>query len=105
LSQGNSIFPDALNPPNERTLSLRDIRNTFGTGATANYSFSGGTAYQLKVSGDARTLITGGEGTVSLTTSNTKVTPIPEADTHTMLLAGLGMLCTLVRRRRKKWES
>lgn len=102
LEQSISILPTAANVPAQISVSFSDIRNKFGTGATAAYSLLGGTPYLLKISGDTRSSINGGQATVTFTSLNAVVTSVPEPESYAMLLAGLGLVGTVVRRRRGK---
>ena len=105
LAQSISLLPTALSVPAQISVSFSDIRNKFGTGATAAYSLVGGTPYLLKISGDTRASINGGEGTVTFTSVNAQVTAVPEPKSYAMLVAGLGILGTVVRRRKKKLSA
>ena len=61
-------------------------------------NFSSGHSYSLTISGDTKT-----PGNKSFTlTSNSSITPVPEPESYAMLLAGLGLIGTIARRRRSK---
>lgn len=59
------------------------------------------TSYRLKVTGHTNTSIPGGFGQISITTLNGAVTPVPEPEALAMLLAGLGLMGAIARRRNK----
>lgn len=64
-------------------------------------SLTGGTAYTLKIEGTTRAAIPGTFGIVSINTLGGTVTPVPEPESYAMLLAGLGLMGTIARRRSK----
>jgi hypothetical protein len=103
---GLAVVADA--PPVGQTslkASFSDIRNKFAytaspTGRTADAVFQlQHQSYLLKVEGDTLASISGGQGTVSLTSLNATVTPVPEPESYAMFLAGLGIMGAVVRRR------
>ncbi len=59
-----------------------------------------GTPYQLKVSGHTNGAIPGGHGTVTVQALGA-VVAVPEPESYAMLLAGLGLLGLIARRRAK----
>jgi len=88
-------------------VGLTKVATVFGgvRSATSNdflnntYSLMSGTPYQVKISGHTRTDLVGGEGTVSVNALNAVVTMVPEPESYAMLLAGLGLLGVIARRR------
>ena len=76
------------------TAAFNDIRN----GAQ---SLTGGTAYKFEIDGVTVQNPAGGFGIVSITSTNGAVTPVPEPESYAMLLAGLGLMGTIARRRSK----
>lgn len=91
-SGGPSVTATSSRDPSVLLAAFNDARN----GA---YNLGAGTTYQVKVSGSTRAAIPGGEATVSITALNAVVTMVPEPETYAMLLAGLGLIGGIVRRR------
>ena len=67
---------------------------SFGTAFTANSLLAGD--YYYKVTGSTTGL---GGGVLALTSTTAPLAPVPEADTYAMMLAGLGMLGLMAKRR------
>lgn len=88
-------------------VGLTKVATVFGgvRSATSNdflnntYSLTSGTPYQVKISGITRAGLVGDEGTVSVNALNAVVTMVPEPESYAMLLAGLGLLGMIARRR------
>ncbi len=78
--------------------AYNDIRNNA-------YVLTGGTPYTLKVTGTTKAVLPGVFGIVAINTLNGAVTPVPEPESYAMLLAGLGLVGTIARRRMKKSEA
>jgi hypothetical protein len=95
LGGGPSITatPSATDP-SVWMAAFNDIRNN-------GFYLYGGTAYQVKVSGHTVSSIPGGEGTVSVIAINGIISSVPEPESYVMLLAGLGLLGLIARRRAK----
>ncbi|MCX7178598.1 MAG: PEP-CTERM sorting domain-containing protein [Proteobacteria bacterium] len=92
---GTGLSVAATPSGNALSGAFNDIRN-------GGYSFTGGTTYQVKVSGHTTANIPGGSGTVSVTAMNAIMTAVPEPESYAMLLAGLGLIGTVVRRGRQR---
>lgn len=73
--------------------SFSDSRNT-------SFNLVKDTPYKVLVSGTTLNL-PGAQGTVSLSSLNAVVTSVPEPETYAMLLAGLGLMAGIARRRRE----
>lgn len=67
---------------------------SFGTLFTANNLLAGD--YYYKVTGTTTGTL---GGVLALTSTTAPITPVPEADTYAMMLAGLGMLGLMAKRR------
>ena len=88
-------------------VGLTKVATVFGgvRSATSNdflndtYILTNDTTYRVKISGHTRAVLTGGEGTVSINALNAVVTMVPEPESYAMLLAGLGLLGVIARRR------
>ena len=91
-SGGPSVTATSSLDPSVLLAAFNDARNT-------GYNLGAGTTYQVKVSGSTRAVIPGGEGTVSITALNAVVTMVPEPEIYAMLLAGLGLIGGIARRR------
>lgn len=107
-SVGTTVTIDLSVGPLTFQLSNMAIRLTDSTGATTfamdnsmdasgalqlSANLSAGTAYRFLVTGDVAGTIGGGYAGVLL------AAPIPEADTYAMMLAGLGLVGFMARRR------
>ena len=107
-SVGTTVTIDLSVGPLTFQLSNMAIRLTDSTGATTfamdnsmdasgalqlSANLSAGTAYRFLVTGDVAGTSGGGYGGVLL------AAPIPEADTYAMMLAGLGLVGFMARRR------
>ena len=77
--------------PGSYTTSFNDIRNH-------SVSLLGKVPYLLTISGTTLAGTTG--ATVSLTNINSTVTPVPEPENYAMLIAGLGLVGAIARRRK-----
>ena len=97
------VAEDAIdNGENFCLEAFNDVRNN-------RYALSN-KAYTLKIDGVTKSAITGGIGVVSITTLDgttatldARITsPVPEPETYAMLLAGLGLMGAVARRRSKK---
>jgi hypothetical protein len=84
----------SLTDPSVWMAAFNDIRNN-------GFNLSGSTTYQVKVSGHTVSSIPGGEGTVSVVVLNGIISSVPEPESYAMLLAGLGLLGVVARRRAK----
>jgi uncharacterized membrane protein len=93
LSGGPAIVTKLRN--NVFSVVFNDLLNT-------GYTLNSGTAYGFKVSGVTKTQPPGVFGVVSITANNGTVSPVPEPETYAMLLAGLGLMGTIARRRAQK---
>lgn len=91
---GLSVTATTTLNPSVWLAAFNDARN----GA---HSLSAGTDYLVKVAGHTRASIPGGEGTVAISALNAVVTLVPEPETYAMMLAGLGMIGAVARRRIK----
>jgi hypothetical protein len=82
------------------TLSSNSLVAVFNDKLNNSYALTGGTPYSLKITGTTKAAIPGTYGTVSISALNGTVSPVPELESYAMLLAGLGLVGTLVRRRK-----
>ncbi len=64
-----------------------------------SFTLQGHTPYLLHVEGFTRLSPPGGSGLVSISAINGTVSPVPESDAYAMLLAGLGLMGVVARRR------
>lgn len=72
---------------------------TFDDWSNNSFSLNGGQPYLVKVFGQTSSGITGGHGTVTVNVLG--VAAVPEPESYAMLLAGLGLLGVVARRRAK----
>jgi len=91
LSGGPSLTATAKN--GNLVATFNDVRN-------GSYALNAGT-YTLKVTGVTESTLPGTFGRVSISASNGTVTPVPEPESYALMLAGLGLMGTMVRRRSK----
>lgn len=92
-------------PTINATLKNGNLVGAFNDTRNASYVLNGGTPYTLKVTGTTKAAIPGVFGIVAINTLNGSVTPVPEPESYAMLLAGLGLVGTIARRRMKKTEA
>jgi hypothetical protein len=65
------------------------------------FSLIGGQSYTLQISGFTKAAAPGIFGSVSINTLEGTVSPVPEPESFAMLLAGLGLMGAIARRRSK----
>ena len=92
-----SVIEVGLTKP--ATLSNGVWSAAFKDSSDKAYELTGGKSYQVKISGNTRAGLIGGEGTVSINALYAVVTMVPEPESYAMLLAGLGLLGVIARRR------
>ena len=80
-----------------RNAAFNDSRNT-------SYSLLAGTPYQVTISGHTLGGIPGGEATLTVTAMNAVIASVPEPESYAMLLAGLGLLGAIARRRNERTD-
>lgn len=83
------------------SLSNNSLVASFNDRTNNSYILNGGTHYTLKVSGITKAQPPGVFGIVSVNALGGTVAPVPEPETYAMLLAGLGLMGTVARRRMK----
>lgn len=74
----------------------------FNDPANNAYTLQGNTPYLLHIEGFTKTSPPGGNGLVSISAINAEVSPVPESDAYAMLLAGLGLMGVVARRRSRR---
>lgn len=57
--------------------------------------------YTLRIQGDTIAALPGGYGIVTISSRGGEILPVPESETYAMLLAGLGLMGTIISRRNK----
>jgi hypothetical protein len=68
-----------------------------------DFNLIGGTTYTVVVDGTTKANLPGGYGLVSITTyGGGTITPVPEPASYAMILAGLGLMAAIARRRANK---
>jgi hypothetical protein len=82
------------------------VKGAFNDRSNKTVSFMGGTSYTLRIDGETKSSIPGTFGVVSInalgaTVAALSVSPVPEPESYAMLLAGLGVIGTIARRRLK----
>jgi hypothetical protein len=82
------------------------VKGAFNDRSNKTVSFLGDTSYTLKIDGVTKSAIPGTFGVVSIsalgaTVAALPVSPVPEPESYAMLLAGLGVIGTIARRRLK----
>lgn len=89
---GLSVTAVPSSDPKVLLASFNDARN-------ANFDLNAKTPYMVKITGHTLAGIPGGVATVSLNSVNATVSPVPEPENFAMLLAGLGLMGGIARRR------
>lgn len=74
----------------------------FNDRRNGSFLLTAGSTYMLKIDGITKAAPPGTFGIVSITALNGSVTPVPEPENYAMLLAGLGLIGTIARRRKSK---
>ena len=74
----------------------------FNDPANNAYTLQGNTPYLLHIEGFTKASPPGGNGLVSISAINAEVSPVPESDAYAMLLAGLGLMGVVARRRSRR---
>ena len=85
---------------NSSNFSVGDQLIPFQDAAKSSFNLSAATPYYLKLAGtlnDADAV-----GNFKVTVGSATVTPVPEPESYAMLLAGLGLMGTIARRRSRK---
>jgi hypothetical protein len=77
------------------------VKASFNDVRSGAFSLAGNTAYLVKISGHTRATILGGVGNFSVDVINGAAVPVPEPESYAMLLAGLGLMGGIARRRMK----
>lgn len=84
------------------TISPTDSKSlaaAFNDARNGGYLLTQGTPYQVKIFGHTRSSLVGGEGTVNVNVLNGTMVPVPEPETFAMMLAGLGLMAGVARRK------
>jgi hypothetical protein len=71
----------------------------FDDSTNLQITLEGNQPYLVRVFGHANTGITGGLGIVTVNALGATIVPVPEPESYAMLLAGLGLLGVVARRR------
>lgn len=102
-AQFGSLSFEILGGPTPVTKTLNGLFSVaFNDYLNNSYSLAANTPYTLKISGVTLASPVGGSGIVNINYANGTVTPVPEPESYAMLLAGLGLVGTIARRRSKK---
>jgi hypothetical protein len=86
-------------------LTNNSLVGAFNDARNAGYTLTAGTTYTLKITGVTKAAPPGVFGLVSVSSANGTVSPVPEPESYAMLLAGLGLVGTIARRRMKSKEA
>jgi CBS domain containing-hemolysin-like protein len=78
------------------------LRAAFSDPLNTSYVLNGSTPYTLTVTGVTKAQVPGIFGLVSINTPNSTIAAVPEPETYAMLLAGLGLIGVMYRRRLTK---
>ncbi|MRR59141.1 MAG: PEP-CTERM sorting domain-containing protein [Deltaproteobacteria bacterium] len=81
------------------SLDPRSLAATFNDARNAGYLLTQDTPYQVKIFGHTKSSIVGGEGTVTVNILNGTIVPVPEPESVAMMLAGLGLMAGVARRK------
>jgi hypothetical protein len=83
------------------TLQGGSLIAAFNDPKKSTYLLTGGTAYTLNIRGITKAALPGTFGVVSINAINGTVSPVPEPESFAMLVAGLGLMGAIARRRSK----
>jgi hypothetical protein len=93
-------FPGFVVPATPANAN-NDLVAFFDDSTNTNVNLLHTQSYLVKVFGHANTGITGGLGIVTVNALGATIVPVPEPESYAMLLAGLGLLGLIARRRAK----
>jgi hypothetical protein len=97
-------FVDVLGLSKAATPFVGDtsiVKASFNDVKNGAYSLVAHTSYLVKISGKTHATILGGVGSFSVDVVNGAAAPVPEPEIYAMLLAGLGLMGGIARRRTK----
>jgi hypothetical protein len=83
------------------TIQNGNLIAAFNDARKSTFMLTGGTTYRLNISGTTKAATPGTFGVVSINIINGSVSPVPEPETFAMLMAGLGLMGAIARRRSK----
>ena len=94
-------FVDVPNLSVNATVTGNNLVASFSDPRNKNFLLSN-IGYKVTISGDTKAIIDGGQATVGFTALNATVAAVPEPESYAMLLAGLGLMGAIARRRNSK---